>query len=147
MTIGASSNMSAQHSTSSTSELPFATACPSSPPPLPLSDTEFGFYDLPDLTVSPSGFSANTLSTDFPPLSTLWAGDNEHLIMLGHESLTLNTSPSTKNLSDFPSDPTTISWPSLDEVLFKLDSDSEDEFVAGLVNKEIKKTVAQAKEG
>ncbi|KAH0556988.1 hypothetical protein GP486_005221 [Trichoglossum hirsutum] len=126
-------------STTSPSDLLSATACPSlspSPSPLPqssTSDTEFDFCDPRNLTVGSSDFAVTTtLSTEFPPLPTLCPGDDdEHRIMLGNESLTLNADISIKSAFDFTG-PTMIMH-GLDE-FSELDRDSEDEFVTGLVN-------------
>src|SRR5579862_2312816 len=131
--------MSSQRSTSS-SDLLSATACPSlspSPSPLPrssISDTEFDFCDPRNLTVASSEFATTTVSTEFPPLPTLCTGDdNEHRIMLGNESITLNTDTSTRSTFDFSSNSAMMGMHGLDE-FSELDHDSEDEFVTGLVS-------------
>ncbi|KAI9865873.1 MAG: hypothetical protein M1813_001840 [Trichoglossum hirsutum] len=130
-----------QSSTSSSSDLLSATACPSlspSPSPLPrssISNTEFDFCDPRNLTVGSSDFTATTtLSTEFPPLPTLCTGDdNEHRIMLGNESLTLNAGVSARSAFDFSTGSTMIGMHGLDE-FSELDRDSDDEFVTGLVS-------------
>ncbi|KAI9767546.1 MAG: hypothetical protein M1840_005583 [Geoglossum simile] len=134
------SAMSSQRSTSSSSDLLSATACPSlSPSPSPLSrsaisDTEFDFCDPRNLTVASSEFAATTVSTEFPPLPTLCTGDDdEHRIMLGNESLTLNTDTSARCAFDFSPSSAMMGMHGLDE-FSELDHDSEDEFVTGLVS-------------
>ncbi|KAH0541642.1 hypothetical protein FGG08_003873 [Glutinoglossum americanum] len=90
-------------------------------------------FGSPPMTPGSSDFTSTTLSTEFPPLPTLCTGDDdEHRIMLGNESLTLNTESSVRNAFDFSSGSSMMGMHGLDE-FSELDRDSEDEFVAGLV--------------
>jgi C2H2 transcription facotor len=131
------------------SELLSATACPSlspSPSPYPrsvISEQDFDFCDPRNLTVA-SGTSASAstnsapssnqtltkTATEFPPLPTLCAGDDEeHRYMLSGE--TFNKAPETQEKNLNFTVPTHHRLPAFDQFS---DLDSEEDFVNGLVN-------------
>lgn len=129
-------------SNGSASELLSVASCPSlspSPSPYPksvISEQDFDFCDPRNLTVD-SGASPTTtqlktvIRTEFPPLPTLCAGDDEeHRYMLGGEGFTKSTEIHTR-LFDFSAPATHDGLPTFDQLS---DLDSEEDFVNGLVN-------------
>ena len=122
-------------------ELLSATSCPSlspSPSPYPrsvISEQDFDFCDPRNLTVG-SGASPNppltktTIKTEFPPLPTLCAGDDEeHRFMLGGE--TYNNKATDTKAFNFSTPAHIHALPTFDQFS---DLDSEEDFVNGLVN-------------
>jgi hypothetical protein len=122
-------------------ELLSATSCPSlspSPSPYPrsvISEQDFDFCDPRNLTVG-AGQSPNppvsktSVTTEFPPLPTLCAGDDEaHRFMLGGETYNKVAEPQAKFNFSTPAHNHGI--PTFDQFS---DLDSEEDFVNGLVN-------------
>lgn len=125
------------------------TACPSlspSPSPYPrsvISEQDFDFCDPRNLTVvSGTSTSASTTgpspnptliktATEFPPLPTLCAGDDEeHRFMLAGE--TFNKAPETQDKNISFTAPANHGLPTFNDHFSDLDS--EEDFVNGLVN-------------
>ena len=119
--------------------LSVATSCPSlspSPSPIPhpiASDLDFDFCDPRNLFVKSPKSSSIDLPVDFPSLSTLCTGDEEHKLALGPSCITKPESHFTASFESLEAS-TLGGLPSFDSFS---DLDSDNEFVTDLAKNSV----------